>query len=89
MVPVDHKTLIDVLGTTGGPVCANPSGALTKALQDQQLSNGAATVGSRPIRVDRQVFYGEELVVSVYCPAKLAALRTYVNGNAYYRVIRK
>ena len=89
VVPVDHKTLIDVLGTTGGPICANPSGALTKALQDQQLSNGAATVGSRPIRVDRQVFYGEELVISVYCPAKLAALHTYVNGNAYYRVIRK
>ena len=75
--------------TTGGPICANPSGALTKGLQDQQLSNGAATVGSRPIRVDRQVFYGEELVVSVYCPAKLAALHTYVNGNAFYRVIRK
>ena len=89
VVPVDHKTLIDVLGTTGGPVCANPSGALTKALQDQQLSNGAATVGSRPIRVDRQVFYGEELVISVYCPAKLAALHTYVNGNAFYPVIRK
>ena len=89
VVPVDHKTLIDILGTTGGPICANPSGALVKALQDQQLSNGAATVGSRPIRVDRQVFYGEELVVSVYCPAKLAALHTYVNGNAYYGVIRK
>ena len=89
VVPVDHNTLIDVLGTTGGPICANPSGALTKGLQDQQLSNGAATVGSRPIRVDRQVFYGEELVISVYCPAKLAALHTYVNGNAFYRVIRK
>ncbi len=89
VVPVDHKTLIDILGTTGGPICANPSGALTKGLQDQQLSNGAATVGSRPIRVDRQVFYGEELVVSVYCPAKLAALHTYVNGNAFYGVIRK
>jgi len=89
VVPVDHKTLIDVLGDTGGPVCANPSGALTKGLQDVGLANGAATVGSRPIRVDRQVFYGEELVVSVYCPAKLAALHSYVNGNAYYRVIRK
>src|SRR5271166_1992898 len=64
VVPVDHKTLIDVLGDTGGPVCANPSGALTKGLQDVGLANGAATVGSRPIRVDRQVFYGEELVVS-------------------------
>jgi len=89
VVPVDHKTLIDVLGDTGGPVCANPSGALTKGLQDVGLANGAATVGSRPIRVDRQVFYGEELVVSVYCPAKLAALRTYVDGNAFYRVIRR
>ncbi len=79
-----------MLGTTGGPVCANPSGALTKALQDQQLSNGAATVGSRPIRVDRQVFYGEELVV-IRCTARRSSprYRTYVNGNAYYPVIRK
>ena len=88
VVPVDHKTLIDVLGDDGGPVCADPSGALIKALQDEQLSNGAATVGSRPIRVDRQVVYGEELVVSVYCPQKLAALHTYVNAKSYYKVIR-
>ena len=89
VVPVDHKTLIDVLGTDGGPVCANPGGALVKALQDQQFSNGGANVGSRPIRVSRQVVYGEELAVQVYCPQKLAALHTYVNGNAYYHVIRK
>ena len=88
-VPVDHKTLIDVLGTDGGPVCADPNGALVNALQDQQYSNAAATVGSRPIRVDRQVLYGEELVVQVYCPQKLAALHTFVNGKAYYGVIRK
>ena len=61
VVPVDHKTLINVLGTDGGPVCDHPGGALNKALQDQQFSNGASTVGSRPIRVDRQVVYGEEL----------------------------
>jgi len=88
-VPVDHKTLINVLGTDGGPVCADPNGALVRALQDQQYANGAATVGSRPIRVDRQVFYGEELVVQVYCPQKLPALHTFVNGKAYYKVIRK
>ena len=88
-VPVDRNTLIDVLGTDGGPVCANPGGALTKALEDLQLSNGAATVGSRPIRGDRRVVAGEQLVLSVYCPQKLPAYEKYVSGKAYYPVIRR
>jgi glutamate:GABA antiporter len=85
-VPVDHKTLISVLGTNGGPVCASPSGALNKALQDIQLSNGAASVGARPIRADRKAATGEGLVISVYCPQKLPAFEKYVNGNTYYPV---
>ena len=88
-VPVDHATLVDVLGNNGGPVCANPSGALTKALQDEQLTNGAATVGVRPIRGARLVVAGEELVLQVYCPQKLAAYLDYVNGKAYYPVVRR
>jgi glutamate:GABA antiporter len=88
-VPLDHKTLIDVLGTDGGPVCASPNGALTKALADLGLSNGAATVGSRPIRVDRSVVAGEQLVIQVYCPQKLDGFRTYIDAKTYYPVIRR
>ena len=88
-VPVDHKTLIAVLGDNGGAVCDSPTGALTKALQDQQLANGAATVGSRPVRADRRIVTGEALVIQVYCPRQLPAFEKYVNARRYYKVIRK
>ena len=84
-VPVDHKTLIAVLGDNGGPVCDHPTGALTKALQDQQLSNGAATVGSRPTTASRRTVTGEALVLQVYCPQKLPAFKKYVNARRYYK----
>ena len=67
-VPVDRRTLIDVLGSSGGPVCANPASALAKGLQDLELSNGAATVGARATLVDRRVVTGEELVISCIAP---------------------
>jgi len=85
---VDRKTLIRVLGPHGGPVCASPSAALTKAIQDQQLANGAATVGSRPIRVDRRVVAGEQLIITVYCPDKLVAYDRYINAKGYYPVVK-
>ena len=86
--PVDRKTLTAVLGPHGGPVCADPAGALTKALQNQQLANGGANVGARPIRADRRVVIGEELILSVYCPDQLPAYRTFVNARRYAPVIR-
>ena len=87
--PVDRKTVIDVLGSTGGPVCADPGGSLSKALKDQSLNNGAATVGSRPIRADRLVVEGEDLVIQVYCPTNLPAYRAYIDAKGYYPVIRR
>jgi glutamate:GABA antiporter len=87
--PVSRDEVINVLGDDGGPVCSNPNGALTKALRNQQLSNGGATVGARPIRTSPEVFVGEQLVIQVYCPEKLAGFRKYVNGKRYYPVIRR
>ncbi len=87
--PISRNEVINVLGTDGGPVCASPNGALTQALRNQQLSNGAATVGSRPIRASKQVVFGEQLVIQVYCPGKLGGFRKYVDGNKYYPVIRR
>ena len=88
-VPVDNKTLIAVLGTNGGPVCATPAGALSKALKDQQFYNGAAGVGARPIRGSAKIVQGEELVLQVYCPQKLSAFEKYVGGQQYYPVAGK
>ena len=87
-VPVNRSMLVDILGPDGGPVCVDPAGALTKALQDQELATGASTVGARPIRADRRIFAGEDLVISVYCPHKLSAYRSYIDANRYDGVIR-
>jgi glutamate:GABA antiporter len=89
VTPVSRNEVINVLGTNGGPACASPNGALTRALRNQQLSNGAATVGSRPIRDSKQVVLGEQLVIQVYCPEKLPGFRQYVNAKKYYPVIRR
>jgi Amino acid permease len=86
--PVDRSTLTSVLGDDGGPVCAHPASALSEALKDQQFTNGAATVGSRPIRTSRRFVAGEVLVLRVYCPQKLPAFEKYVNAQRYYHVVR-
>jgi len=87
-VPVHRSTLTSVLGDNGGPVCTHPASALTEALKDQQFTNGAATVGSRPIRSSQRFVAGEVLVLRVYCPQKLPAFEKYVNSQRYYAVVR-
>ena len=88
-VPVDDKTLTSLLGTNGGSVCAGPTSALTKAMQDLSLANGGANVGIRPIRVDRRVVEGEQIILQVYCPKELPAFNKYVNAKRYDAVTRK
>jgi amino acid transporter len=87
-VPVSRKTVIRVFGKDGGAVCDNPNGALSRATQAQQLATGG-NVGSRPIRTDRRVVAGEELILQVYCPSKLPAYRQYVDSKRFDRVIRR
>jgi hypothetical protein len=77
-----------VLGSDGGVVCEDPHSALGKAMLDLELSNGAATVGIRPVIVDRNVVQGEELILSVYCPEQLPGFRSFVEGKKYDAVIR-
>jgi len=88
-VPVDDKTLISILGTNGGSVCASPTSALTKAMQDLSLANGGATVGIRPIRESSRVVEGEQIILQVYCPKQVPAFSKYVNAKRYDAVTRK
>ena len=88
-VPVDQTTLTSILGTNGGSVCASPTSALTKAIQDVSLANGGATVGIRPIRVSRHVIEGEQIILQVYCPKQLPAFNQYVNAKRYDAVTGK
>ena len=88
-VPVDDKTLTSILGTNGGSVCASPTSALTKAMQDLSLSNGGATVGIRPIRESRRIVEGEQIILQVYCPKQLPAFNKYVNAKRYDAITQK
>ena len=88
-VPVDERTLTSILGDNGGSVCASPTSALTKSMQDLSLANGGATVGIRPIRESRRVVEVEQIILQVYCPKQLPAFNKYVNAKRYDAVPRK
>lgn len=67
-----RNTIVRVLGSDGGAVCANPGQALNKASLLAQLTNGAAGPGVRPVIAVSRVVRGETLVIKTYCPDKLA-----------------
>lgn len=71
-VPADQNILIRSLGTDGGNVCENPGNAFGRALLLDQLTNGAAFVGRRPVIVDSRILRGEALILETYCPDELA-----------------
>jgi hypothetical protein len=79
-VPATQDTIVNVLGTDGGPVCEDPGAALRKALVDQQLVNGASFVGQRPIIGEVRLLEGAVIVLQVYCPDKVDAFRDAVDS---------
>ena len=80
--------VVGTFGTDGGAVCENPGDALARAAMNQQLSNGAAQTGLRPVQVAYRVVQGEALILGVYCPEQLPAFREYVAGLKFADVIR-
>lgn len=74
-VPADQDIITRSLGTDGGAVCDNPASALGRATLFDQLYNGAATVGRRPVIADTNVLKGELLILDTYCPEKVQQYR--------------
>lgn len=74
-VPQDQDIIVRSLGHDGGNVCDNPASALGRAVLFDQLTNGAAFVGRRPVIVDRDLIRGEVLILQTYCPDKLEEYR--------------
>lgn len=75
-----HDQIVRVLGDDGGAICADPNGALNKATLLAGLANGAGGPGTRPVVADSRLVKGETLVISVYCPDKLAGFQQFVTG---------
>ena len=78
--PPSTDQIVGVLGDDGGPVCADPGGALNKATAQAQMSNGAAGPGMRPIIADARILAGEALVLKIYCPDQLPSYQNFVNN---------
>jgi len=74
------EAVVRVLGSDGGAVCADPTGALSRATLLAQLANGASGPGSRPVIANSKVVQGELLVIKVYCPDELADFQQFVDG---------
>jgi hypothetical protein len=78
-VPENQDVITSTLGTDGGAVCDNPLSALGKASLFNQLTNGAAFVGQRPIIADKHVLQGEALILQTYCPDKFEKYQDKIN----------
>lgn len=74
-----RNQIVRVLGEDGGPVCANPTQALNKAILLAQLANGAGGPGTRPVIADSRILKGELLVIQIYCPGQLPAFQQLVS----------
>jgi hypothetical protein len=69
------QVLTQLYGTTGGVSCAN-AGDFEHA---RGLAHFGNPVGHR-VFADPKVLAYDEAVISTYCPAKLPAFQSYVNG---------
>ena len=63
------------LGTDGGAVCHDPSGALNQAQWKESMSNGATGPGQRAVLADKDAVSAELLVLEVYCPDQVPEFR--------------
>jgi hypothetical protein len=75
----DQDQIVRVLGSDGGSVCADPGNALRKATFYGQLMNGATGPGMRPIIADNRAVQGQLLIMNVYCPDKVADVKSYIS----------
>ena len=77
------------LGADGGAICEDPNSALQRAVLNGMITNGAAGPGQRPVIADSIVVKGEALVISIYCPDKLADFQQYANDLKFGDVVNE
>lgn len=87
-VPTQDQ-IVRTLGEDGGAVCADPAGALNQAQWTYGMSNGADGPGQRPVLSDRDVVRAEAIVLSVYCPERLAAVQDRIDDLDLRDTVRK
>ena len=88
----DQDIIVRTLGDDGGAVCEtaeDADGGLAKAILFDQLTNGAAHVGRRPVIVDRRAVIGGLLIVETYCPEEIDEIRETLEELEYDEVIKR
>jgi Tfp pilus assembly protein FimT len=75
-----QETLVRLFGNDGGAVCDDPNGSLRRGVLTQQLMNGAAGPGMRPVIADRRVVTAQLLVMKVYCPDEVPTFQEFVDS---------
>jgi hypothetical protein len=75
----NRDTVVGLLGTDGGAVCADPGSALKQALRNDAISNGAGGPGQRPVIGAGSVVRAELLILEVYCPEQLPSVRELID----------
>jgi hypothetical protein len=71
--------IVGTLGTNGGAACAHPNDALVRGAWLDNLSNGAAGPGQRPVISDRRALHAQVIVMQVYCPNQVPAFVQKLN----------
>ncbi|WP_400999431.1 hypothetical protein [Agromyces sp. GXQ0307] len=79
-VRLTPEQVASVLGDDGGAVCANPNGALSRAVLLDRLTNGAGGPGLRATIVEQRLLTGQLLIIETYCPDELDEFQEFVDG---------
>ena len=85
----DKDVIVGMFGDDGGAVCDSADSDLGFAGLNQQLANGAAQVGIRPVTVADNVLDGELLVIQIYCPEHEDDFLDYVEDLDFEDVINE
>ena len=73
-----QEQIVRVLGNDGGATCKDPASAWRKSILLDQLTNGAAGPGRRPVIADSRVFKGQLAIIQIYCPDELPGFQQMV-----------
>lgn len=84
-----RDSITRTLGDDGGSICQDPNSALRRAVLNSMLGSGAAGPGQRPVINPRLAVDGQVLVMSIYCPEKVADFQKYVDSLKYGDVVKQ
>jgi hypothetical protein len=81
-VPADTQRVVDLLGDDGGSICGMTGSDLAQSIAKTNMSVGGGFY-QRPVLVAKQRLDVYVIVVSIYCPEKLADAKAFADSLRY------